>query len=148
MNSPINFFSEDIKFSVKNKNEIRDWVNGAAENERLMAGDINFIFCSDSYLHKLNKSYLKHDTLTDIITFPLMDDESVISGDIFISVERVRENARLYKQKISNELERVIIHGVLHLLGFKDRTKLEKLQMRAKEDYYLEQLRKLRAVLK
>lgn len=98
-----------------------------------MQGDINFIFCDDAYLSELNLSYLNHTTLTDIITFDYTD-EGIISGDIYISIERVKENALLYSKTFQDELNRIIIHGVLHLLGNKDKKPKDKAMMRKKED--------------
>ena len=140
MSESINFFSEQIPFIIRKRGILREWIADTAKSERTIAGDINFIFCDDAYLHKLNKNYLKHDTLTDIITFPLMDDDCVISGDIYISIERVRENAKIYKQPVFTELARVMIHGILHLLGYKDETLKEKEKMRKMENHYLELL--------
>jgi len=97
---------------------------------------LNYIFCSDTYLHKINLEYLKHDTLTDIITFDYSEKKQ-ISGDIFISIDRIKENAPKFNQSTDIELNRVLIHGVLHLLGYKDKTPKEKETMRAKEDFYL-----------
>jgi probable rRNA maturation factor len=140
MTQNIHFFTEDLEFLIKSKKQIRDWITNIATEEKTIAGDINFIFCSDAYLMKINKKYLKHNSYTDIITFPLMDDNSVISGDIYISIPRVRENAKLFRQKVSDEVHRVIVHGVLHLLGYDDSTHDEKKVMRNKEDYYLGKL--------
>uniref|UniRef100_UPI0030DAA519 rRNA maturation RNase YbeY n=1 Tax=uncultured Planktosalinus sp. TaxID=1810935 RepID=UPI0030DAA519 len=101
--------------------------------EGFKLGEISYVFCDDEYLHKLNIQYLNHDTLTDIISFDYTVDEEII-GDIYISIERVRENAKEFNSTFEDELARVIIHGVLHLLGYKDKTELEKLEMRQKED--------------
>jgi rRNA maturation RNase YbeY len=104
--------------------------------EKKKTGDISFIFCSDEYLLGINQQYLEHDYYTDIITFDDVSGE-LISGDIFISVDRVRENAEIYGQSFSDELHRIIIHGVLHLLGYKDKEPDQKEIMTGKEDYYL-----------
>lgn len=109
-------------------------------NEKTIAGNINVILCNDRYLSDLNKKYLKHNSLTDIITFPLADEDNLVSGDIYISIDRVKENAKIFKQTTFSELTRVIIHGVLHLCGYKDKTPIEKDTMRQKEDYYLDKL--------
>ena len=98
---------------------------------------INFIFCTDEYLGELNKIWLHHSTLTDIITFPFSEQEDTISGDIYISIERVQENARTFGDPAEKELKRVMIHGVLHLIGYKDKSPGEKKKMRQKENYYL-----------
>jgi len=106
-------------------------------NRGLKTGEINFVFCSDSFLLELNNKYLRHNTLTDILTFPDGDNKDIIGGDIYISVPRVRENAVELGELFEDELHRVMIHGVLHLCGFKDKTKLEKEEMRLMEDLCL-----------
>jgi len=137
----IQFFSEDIKFTLKNKGVIRSWISNTIKEEGFKRiGELSFIFCSDDYLLSINQQYLNHDTYTDIITFDNSDDEEIISGDIFISIPRIRENASLYKLQESDELHRVIIHGVLHLCGYLDETKKEKKLMTKKENYYLKEL--------
>ncbi|VAW28786.1 Metal-dependent hydrolase YbeY, involved in rRNA and/or ribosome maturation and assembly [hydrothermal vent metagenome] len=113
------------------------WIKQAIKEENHYSGDIFYHFCSDEFLLKINRTYLQHDYLTDIITFPLSTHPDIISGEVFISVERVRENAALLQTGFEREFARVLIHGVLHLLGYADLTDEEKLQMRAKEDYYL-----------
>jgi len=134
---PINFFNEDITFNLKHKGLVRTWIKSTiiSENHRLKL--LNFIFCSDAYLLNINKQYLNHDTYTDIITFDNSDVELEIAGDIFISVERVRENAKELGLNDTDELHRVIIHGTLHLLGYSDKSKSSKAQMTDKEDLYL-----------
>jgi len=99
--------------------------------------ELNYIFCSDAYLLQINQQYLNHDTYTDIITFDNSETEKVITGDIFISIERIRENAAKYNITEADELHRVIIHGALHLLGYKDKTAVTKQKMTEKEDFYL-----------
>lgn len=140
MNESIHFFTEKIHWRLRNKKRLREWITDTATTERAIAGEINFVFCDDDFLKAINFKYLKKSTLTDIITFPLMDDESVISGDVFISLPRVHENARKFKQRTENELHRVMIHGILHLLGYRDSTSDEKKTMTRKEDFYLERL--------
>ncbi len=140
MSSSINFFAEGISYTIKHKRALRVWITATAIAEGASAGDINFIFCEDKYLVRLNRKYLNHNTLTDIITFPLVNDEGVIGGDIYISIDRVRENARLYGKPVFNELSRVMIHGILHLLGYNDESEAEKAEMRKLEDFYIEQL--------
>ncbi|MBW6483377.1 MAG: rRNA maturation RNase YbeY [Vicingaceae bacterium] len=130
------FHQEDILFRLKNIKKIKSWIEKTIIQEKGILGDLNFIFCTDNYLHKINLEYLHHDTFTDIITFDYTQGKR-ISGDIFISIERVRENAKKFNQTIDNELNRVLIHGVLHLMGYKDKTPKEKETMRAKEDFYL-----------
>lgn len=113
------------------------WIKKAIENEDYQTGDILYHFCSDDFLLKINRDFLQHDYLTDIITFPLSTLPEIISGEIFVSIDRVRENASLLKTGFENEFARVLIHGVLHLMGYDDHTDEEKREMRAKEDYYL-----------
>ena len=129
----INFFSEEIEFELSNPNEIRDWIKQVAATHQKVAGDINYIFCSDEYLHNINLEYLSHDTYTDIITFDNSEEELVIEGDIYISIDRVSENAKSFEVTVSKELNRVMIHGILHLIGFEDHSKEEKEIMRGKE---------------
>lgn len=130
------FFTEETNFRLRDRRKLRNWINASIDREQKVGGSINFIFCSDDYLHQMNIRYLRHDTLTDIITFDYGEGETV-SGDIFISVDRVRENAKHFGVHFVNELHRVMIHGVLHLAGHKDKTAGEKAAMRAREDYYL-----------
>ncbi len=113
------------------------WIKRSVQEENHQTGDLFYHFCSDDFLLKINRSYLQHDYLTDIITFPLSTQPEIISGEIFISIDRVRENASALQTAFEQEFARVLIHGVLHLLGYDDQTDEEKLQMRAKEDYYL-----------
>jgi rRNA maturation RNase YbeY len=133
----IDFFSETV-FSLQNPNEIALWISNTINDHKREEGEISYIFCDDQYLHKLNLEFLNHDSLTDIISF----DNSLgdqINGDIFISVERVKENADTYKTNFEDELHRVIIHGILHYCGFNDKTKEEAALMRKKEDEALSQ---------
>jgi rRNA maturation RNase YbeY len=134
----IQFFSEDIPFVLKNKTGCRRWLNNVIREEKKICGDINFIFCSDEYLLDLNKTYLRHHTLTDILTFPYADDPKTLSGDIFISIERVKDNAARFQQDFEKELKRVMVHGLLHLIGYYDHGKKEKETMTEREDHYLE----------
>lgn len=140
MKHSIYFFNEDIVFNLLHRNVIKQWVNSVISQENKTLGNINYIYCSDIYLEKINSEYLKHNTLTDIITFDQSDDKDIINADIFISIERVEENALKYKTIFINELMRVMIHGVLHLCGYKDKTSKDKQTMRAKEDFYLMQI--------
>jgi probable rRNA maturation factor len=137
VNSKIQFFPEGTSFILKSKNEIRSWLIRAIEEEKKKPWYINFIFCNDSYLLELNKLYLGHAYLTDILTFPFSEHPEIISGDIYISIERVEENAKRFGEPRELELRRVMIHGVLHLIGYKDKTPSEKKVMREMEDYYL-----------
>ncbi len=113
------------------------WIKLAIQEESHQIGDLFYHFCSDDFLLKINQDYLQHDSLTDIITFPLSVQSEIISGEIFISIDRVSENASALQTGFEREFARVLIHGVLHLLGYDDHTDEDKLQMRAKEDYYL-----------
>lgn len=115
---------------------LRSWVISTAKNEGFSVGELSFIFCDDKYLHKINLEFLNHDTLTDIITFDYSSEDE-IAGEIYISIDRVNENAKAFNQDTAQEIRRIIIHGVLHLLGYKDKSPEEKTQMTSKEDYYL-----------
>jgi rRNA maturation RNase YbeY len=132
----ISFHTEDVKFNLKNKTILKKWISSTIEKKKRKAGELNFIFCSDEHLLGINKQYLNHDTYTDIITFDYSkeDQKQPVSGDIFISIERVEENAKKFSKSFENELHRVIIHGTLHLLGYKDKTKAAKEEMRKEED--------------
>ena len=131
----IQFFTEDIEFELSNGEQITDWIAQVVYREKYEIESLNYIFCRDDYLHHLNVQHLNHDTLTDIITFPYHNaDDVVIQSDIFISIERVRENAEKFEVSFERELHRVIIHGALHLCGFKDKTEEEAKNMRRKED--------------
>ncbi|QEC51590.1 rRNA maturation RNase YbeY [Anseongella ginsenosidimutans] len=133
----IHFFTEDIVFRLKGKKKLREWLKGAALNERHSITELCFIFCSDAYLLEINRSYLDHDTLTDIITFDNSTLPGSLAGDIYISVERIRENAEKFSVSENEELLRVMIHGLLHLCGYKDKEKGQKALMREKEDIYI-----------
>lgn len=131
------FFTEDIKFTLQRKNAIRSWLHDLVQSERYQLNHLNFIFCSDKFLHKINLQYLNHDNYTDIITFDNSNSKGTVEGDIFISIQRVKENAKTLKINFSDELQRVMAHGVLHLCGYKDKTPKAKQAMTGKEDYYL-----------
>ena len=133
----INFFNEDIDFTLRDKRKSRSWIIQSIQDEDKIPGMINFVFCSDKYLHELNIKYLEKNTYTDIITFDMTDNEDVITGDVYISIERARDNARKYKQPYLQEIRRLMIHGVLHLIGYKDKEQNDKKLMTEKEDYYL-----------
>jgi len=130
------FFNTETEFSLNDEREIALWLMKCVDEEAKKQGEVNYIFCEDDYLLKLNIKYLKHSTLTDIIGFDYTMG-SLISGDIFISVERVKENAKEFNVNFYDELQRVMVHGLLHFCGYKDKTKKEKELMRSKEDYYL-----------
>jgi probable rRNA maturation factor len=137
VNSKIRFFSEETNFIFRNKLKTRRWLYDVVREESGFPLNINFIFCSDEYLLSLNKKYLQHDTYTDVLTFPDFTHPNKLSGDVFISIERIKENATKYDQPFNMELARVMVHGLLHLLGYKDKTTKEKELMSLKEDYYL-----------
>ena len=129
----INFLSEGIEFKLKNQNKLKDWIKGVIKSEKRNLSSLVYVFCPDSYLLSINQDYLKHKTLTDIVTFDYSDGGDV-DGEIYISIERVRENASEFKRSFEEELHRVMIHGVLHILGFKDKTPSQKSIMRKKEE--------------
>ncbi|MGJ5643026.1 rRNA maturation RNase YbeY [Formosa sp. S-31] len=132
-------FNYETKFELTDEEGISQWITGTISEENCKEGEINYIFCDDEYLHKLNVEFLDHDTLTDIISF----DYSVgseLHGDIYISIERVQDNAKDYNTDFFTELNRVIIHGILHYCGYKDKTDEDAKTMRAKEDYYLSKI--------
>lgn len=131
----ISFFTEDLKFILPEKTKRKRWLKSIAIKEGFKITDLNFVFCSDEYLHKMNVSYLNHDTLTDIITFDNSEKKEIIEGDIFISVDRVKENALENKEDQLTELSRVISHGLFHLCGYKDKSSKEAEIMRQKEEY-------------
>ena len=137
----VSYFTQDTGFKFTGKLVNNRWLKIMTESESRKLGNINIIFCSDPYILDINKKYLKHNYYTDIITFDYCEGQ-VLSGDLFISVDTVRANADFYKTDFSEELNRVIIHGVLHLAGYDDQTDEQKAQMRSKEDYYLK-IRKL-----
>lgn len=132
----IYYHNEDSSFKIKDRLAIRKWINNSIVEERKKLGDINYIFCSDPYLLEINQSSLNHDYYTDIITFDYCE-ENIVSGDLFISVDRVEDNAKSLGHTFIDELHRVMIHGVLHLCGYQDKSKKEEQTMREKEDYYL-----------
>jgi len=133
----IHFFEEGITYKLKHKTALRQWISQTIQAEGFKLKELTYIFCSDSYLLQINQQYLNHDTYTDIITFDNSDMEKVIVGDIFISIERIRENAAKFSITETEELHRVIIHGALHLLGYKDKSPVTKQKMTQKEDFYM-----------
>ena len=151
----ISFNNEDITFTLKKRTKLKSWIISTIEKKKKKTGDISFVFCSDAFLLEMNKEYLNHDTYTDIITFDYSGESSEtsksplpplqrgnISGDIFISIDRVKENADKFSKSFEDELHRVIIHGVLHLLGYKDKSKIAKTEMRKQENRCLKALAK------
>lgn len=136
----INFFTEDITYILKYKTIIKKWIEATIIAEGYKLEELNFILCSDEYLLRINQDFLQHDDYTDVITFDNSEELKTIVGDIFISLERIKENANTFKSTTLKELCRVIIHGTLHLLGYKDKTKAAKTLMTEKEDFYLAKL--------
>lgn len=134
----INFFTEDINYTLKGKTAIKKWVKETISAEGYQLNELNFILCSDEYLLRVNQDFLQHDYYTDVITFDNSEEPKTILGDIFISLDRVKENAKLNKITIIDELCRIMIHGTLHLLGYLDKTKKAKQEMTAKENFYLD----------
>jgi probable rRNA maturation factor len=134
--SELSLFFEDIERLNLNGQYLQKLIGSLIQKEEKIFGDISVIFCSDEYLLKINEQYLGHNYYTDIVTFDYVE-KSVISGDLFISVDRVAENAEKYGNSFIEELHRVLIHGVLHLVGYKDNTTEEQSLMRDKEDFYL-----------
>lgn len=132
----IRYFKEDTKFEFKSRALNNKWLKMVAESEIRRIGDINIIFCSDNYILDVNMEYLQHDYFTDIITFDYCE-KNRLNGDLFISVDSVRENALFYGTEFSDELNRVIVHGILHLVGYDDHSEEDIAVMRSKEDYYL-----------
>lgn len=130
----INFYSQASHFKLPSKTIIRQWLLQIAKKEGYQIYQLNYIFCNDDYLLKINSDYLNHDTLTDIITFGLSGENEPIEGEIYISIDRVAENAKAFGQTKSKELKRVMAHGLLHLVGYKDKSKKDVLAMRKKED--------------
>jgi probable rRNA maturation factor len=126
-------FNYENEFNLENEDAIASWLSASILSEGKKEGEINYIFCDDEYLHKINLEYLKHDDLTDIISFDYTLGNE-IHGDIFISVERVQENAADFKVPFEEEIRRVMVHGVLHYCGYKDKGEAEELLMRSKED--------------
>lgn len=138
MNSNIYLHSE-CDFEAGSVSNLEPWIKTVITKENKTLGEINYIFCTDEYLLEKNQTFLNHNTYTDIITFDY-SEENQISGDIFISIERVKENARKFAVEFETELKRVMIHGVLHLIGYKDKSEDEQKLMREKENFYLEEI--------
>ena len=132
----VTYFFEDTDFKLKNRTKIKKWLKLVAESEVFSLGALSVIFCSDNYILDINQRFLQHDYFTDIITFDYSEGEK-ISGDLFISVDSVRENSIEYETEFEEELHRVIVHGVLHLIGYDDHTDEDIRTMRSKENYYL-----------
>jgi len=133
----ISFFTESVSYNLPQKLKLKKWIKATIEKEGYKLSELNFIFCSDDYLLEINQQYLNHDTYTDIITFDNAEVNKQIVGDIFISIDRVKENAQTFKTTEFDEVCRIMIHGTLHLLGYKDKGKVAKALMTQKEDEYL-----------
>lgn len=133
----IKFFFNDTLISLSNRVKLKQHLSDIFTDEGKPLSTLSFIFCTDKYLHAINLEFLSHDDYTDIITFSLAEPESPIAGEIYISTDRIRENAVKNKVTINNELHRVLFHGALHLCGYKDKTNKDKAIMTSKEDYYL-----------
>jgi probable rRNA maturation factor len=129
----IHFFSEGIEFKLPHPRKTSNWIKEVIKKEKKTLVAINYIFCSDSYLLEINQGYLRHNSLTDIITFD-NSQKNKLEAEIYISIDRVKENAKIFNSILDEELHRVIIHGVLHLVGYKDKTTVEKARMRKKEE--------------
>ena len=139
----ISYYNEDTSFTFKGKKFNNRWLRMVAESEIRRIGDLSIIFCSDNYILDVNMRYLQHDYFTDIITFDYCEKD-ILSGDLFISIDSVRENAAYYGVAFADELDRVMVHGLLHLIGYDDHTEEEITTMRSKENYYL----KMKAALR
>lgn len=134
---PIYFHEADIKNPLKQRNALKAFIEKQVEAQSGKQIELSIVFCSDKYLLKVNQDYLQHDYYTDIITFPLSSTKSRIEAEIYISIDRVRDNAKQLGVTINEELHRVVFHGVLHLLGFKDKNKAQQAEMRLNEDKWL-----------
>ncbi len=139
---PVRFFVEEIDFKINNPRKAVNWIKEAVKKERRSLSDINYIFCDDPYLLGLNQGFLNHKTLTDIITFDYSEGKT-IAGEIYISIDRVKENSLKFQSDFEDELHRVMIHGILHLCGYNDKKATEKSIMRKKEDAYLSLWKKM-----
>lgn len=138
MQAPIQFFSHEIEFQLPAEDSVARWILRILSDKRRSAGPISYIFCSDSYLLELNQAHLEHDYYTDILTFPYSDPaDLIIRSDIYISIERVRENAENLQIEFLDELHRVMVHGILHLLGIDDHGEQAQKNMRREEDFAL-----------
>ena len=138
----IQFFFEEVTFDW-DEAVISNWLEAVVQAEAKILQSIRFIFCTDTFLHQINIDYLQHDTLTDVITFPFNSKPDIINGEIYISIDRIRENATTYAVSFERELTRVIVHGVLHLCGYGDKDVTEKEKMTEKENLYLAKLNTL-----
>ncbi len=133
----IHFTCKYDNFELEEKSKYSTWLHSVMEMEGFVPGEVHYVFCSDDYLLAINQQYLNHHDFTDIITFPLSEVDKIVRGEIYISLDRVRENAAINHVTFEKELARVLVHGVLHLVGYEDHSDEEKLIMRSKEDYYI-----------
>lgn len=129
----ISFFKEEVTFELNSKLAVKAWIKAICKENNKVTGEINYVFCNDEYLLEINKQYLKHDYYTDIITFDQSDTDETVEGEIYISIDRVKENSITNKQSYEEELLRVMIHGIFHLIGFGDKTEAESQKMRLLE---------------
>ena len=137
LNAKTAFHAHEVSFTLKNKRKLKSFLQYILDQEKGKKASLSYVFCSDEYLLDINRRYLDHDYYTDIITFDLSENNNLIRGEVYISIERVKENARLNKVSFNHELHRVIFHGALHLAGQNDKTPKQSKQMREKENYYL-----------
>lgn len=137
LKSRVNFFFDGVSLNIRDRKELKRFIISIFKSERKKLGSLNYVFSNDKSVQLINKEYLNHKALTDIITFELSEKDTPIIGEIYISIDRVKENSRHYGTSFSNELHRVIFHGALHLCGFSDKTESEVTEMRKKEGYYL-----------
>ncbi len=135
--SKIKFNYVDVQFNFSSKTKLKAHIEKIFELEQKPLEVVQYIFCNDEYLLSINQGFLNHDTYTDIITFPLQDKNQPIIGEIYISIERVKDNAKQFNTSFDKELVRVVSHGALHLCGFKDKSKAQQAVMRSKEDFYI-----------
>ena len=142
---PITFHNSDIKFKVPNSTQLKTFIECRVLKEAKKKLQLSYVFCSDEFLLEINKQFLNHDFYTDIITFPLNETEKEIEAEIYISIERVKENAEKLQTDFKDELQRVIFHGVLHLIGYKDKDKTDEKAMRKKENEWMELYNEKRA---
>ena len=133
---PVSFVNQGIRLQLKNKKEIKNWIYSYIKNNQKIPGEINLIYCSDDYILEINKKYLNHNYYTDIITFNY-NEENIISGDLFMSSQRIKDNAGKYNETLKREILRVIAHGILHLFGLNDKTIGQQSLMRAEEEKFI-----------
>ncbi len=144
---PILFFTHEIKFTLKQKSLLKPWIENVLKQHKKKLNSLTYVFCSDDYLLEINQGFLQHDFYTDIITFDY-SSKTEVESEIYISIDRVKENASVLKVPFEQELHRVMVHGVLHLCGMKDKTKAQQADMRAEEDKQLKQLKSKKAKTK